>query len=142
MKKNLKEEIAIMRSLMSAKHGIIKPFLSNLLKEQNEKKFTDWSEGGTKTWENADIKKLIQFIREQDITFAFSRSPIYNAMLDWFEDHPDTKTRESLKSWAGSKAFSSGGESNEKDYVSFANNILSMTNPNTTEGRRKSWKIL
>ena len=137
MKKNLKEEIAIMRSLMSAKHGIIKPFLSNLLKEQNEKKFTDWSEGGTKTWENADIKKLIQFIREQDITFAFSRSPIYNAMLDWFEDHPDTKTRESLKSWAGSKAFSSGGESNEKDYVSFANNILSMTNPNTTEGRRK-----
>jgi len=110
---------------------------TNLLKEQNEKKFTDWSEGGTKTWEEADIKKIIQFIKEQDSQFAFSRSPIYTAMLEWFQDHPDAKTRESLKAWAGSKAISSKGESKEKDYVSFANNILAMTNPNTTEGRRK-----
>jgi len=139
MEKKLLEEINKMRFYFDYKPGKIISEQKNvsLLKEQNEKKFTDWSEGGTKKWENADIKKLIQFIREQDSTFAFSRSPIYNAMLEWFQDHPDTKTRESLKSWAGSKAFSSGGESNEKDYVSFANNILSMTNPNSTGGRRK-----
>ena len=35
MKKNLTEEIDRMRSLISAKHGIIKPFLFEVLKEQN-----------------------------------------------------------------------------------------------------------
>ena len=35
MKKNLIEEIDRMRSLISAKHGIIKPFLFEVLKEQN-----------------------------------------------------------------------------------------------------------
>ena len=31
----------------------------------------DWSEGGKKTWENADIKKIIQFIRNQVSPFSF-----------------------------------------------------------------------
>jgi len=139
MEKKLLEEINKMRFYFDYKPGKIISEQKNisLLKEQNEKKFTDWSEGGTKKWEQADIKKIIQFIREQDSEFAFSRSPVYNAMLEWFQDHPDNKTRESLKSWAGSKAFSSGGKSNEKDYIVFAKNILAMTNPTSTGGRRK-----
>ena len=87
----------------------------------------DWSEGGKKTWENADIKKIIQFIRNQDSPFAFSRSPIYNAMLEWFESHPDALTRQSLKAWAGSSAVTKVGETESKDYETLASKVISGT---------------
>ena len=87
----------------------------------------DWSEGGKKTWENADIKKIIQFIRKQDSPFAFSRSPIYNAMLEWFESHPDELTRQSLKAWAGSSAVTKVGETESKDYETLASKVISGT---------------
>jgi hypothetical protein len=87
----------------------------------------DWSEGGKKTWENADIKKIIQFIRNQDSPFAFSRSPIYNAMLEWFESHPDELTRQSLKAWAGSSAVTKVGETESKDYETLASKVISGT---------------
>jgi hypothetical protein len=90
---------------------------------------TDWSEGGKKTWEDADIKKIIQFIKEEDSQSAFSRSPIYTAMLEWFEDHPDALTRESLKAWAGSASVLNQGGTNTKDYIKLANNIILATGP-------------
>ena len=96
---------------------------------------TDWSEGKTKTWENADIKKIIQFIREEDSQSAFSRSPIYTAMLEWFEDHPDASTRESLKAWAGSAAVVAKGETQLKDYQTMASNIIARTNPESKTTR-------
>lgn len=33
----------------------------------------DWSEGGKKTWETADIKKLIEFIRSEDSQYTSFR---------------------------------------------------------------------
>ena len=91
----------------------------------------DWSEGGKKTWETADINKLIEFIKSEDSQFAFSRSPIYIAMLEWFKDHPDALTRQSLKSWAGSSAVTKGGDSENKDFETKASNIIIFTNPNS-----------
>jgi hypothetical protein len=91
----------------------------------------DWSEGGKKTWETADINKLIEFIKSEDSQFAFSRSPIYIAMLEWFKDHPDALTRQSLKSWAGSSAVAKGGDSENKDFETKASNIIIFTNPNS-----------
>jgi ribosomal protein S17E len=98
----------------------------------------DWSEGGKKTWETADIKKLIEFIRSEDSQYAFSRSPIYNAMLDWFEQHPDKLTRESLKTWAGSKSVvSSGGESVQKDFETSTSSVIAATNPKSQSIRNR-----
>jgi ribosomal protein S17E len=91
----------------------------------------DWSEGGKKTWETADINKLIEFIKSEDSQFAFSRSPIYIAMLEWFKDHPDALTRQSLKSWAGSSAVTKGGESEKKDFETKASSVIMSTNPNS-----------
>jgi len=99
--------------------------------ETEQPKTTDWSEGGTKTWEQADIKKIIQYIKETDSQFAFSRSPIYVAMLEWFENHPDASTRESLKAWVGSSTIKKVGSSEKKDYQSTANRIIGMTNPDS-----------
>jgi len=98
---------------------------------------TDWSEGGKKTWEDADIKKIIQFIKEEDSQSAFSRSPIYTAMLEWFEDHPDALTRESLKAWAGSASVVAKGETQVKDYQTMASNIMARTNPESQTTRPK-----
>ena len=97
----------------------------------------DWSEGGKKTWENADIKKIIQFIRNQDSPFAFSRSPIYNAMLEWFESHPDALTRQSLKAWAGSSAVTKVGETEFKDYETLAATVIGGTNPKSKSIRNR-----
>jgi hypothetical protein len=97
--------------------------------ETEQPKKTDWSEGGTKSWEQADIKKIIQYIKETDSQFAFSRSPIYMAMLEWFENHPDASTRESLKAWVGTGTIKKAGDVGSKDYQSTANRIISMTNP-------------
>ena len=96
---------------------------------------TDWSEGGKKTWEDADIKKIIQFIKEEDSQFAFSRSPIYTAMLEWFENHPDASTRSSLKAWAGSASVVAKGETQLKDYQTMASNIITRTNPTSQTTR-------
>lgn len=139
MEKKLLQEINKMRFYFDYKPGKIISEQKNLslLKEQNEKKFTDWSEGNTKKWEQADIKKIIQFIREQDSKFAFSRSPVYNAMLEWFQDHPDTKTRESLKAWVGTKALQSKGERTEKEFETLASNILASTNPSSNTNIRQ-----
>ena len=90
---------------------------------------TDWSEGGKKAWEQADIKKIIQFIREEDSGFTFSRSPIYTAMLEWFENHPDASTRVSLKAWVGSKSVLDKGGTKTDDYIKMANNIIFATGP-------------
>ena len=106
--------------------------LINEQAETEKPKRTDWSEGGTKGWEQADIKKIIQFIREEDSQFAFSRSPIYAAMLEWFENHPDASTRESLKAWVGTSTIKKVGDVENKDYQSTANRIIGMTNPNGT----------
>ena len=91
----------------------------------------DWSEGGKKTWETADINKLIEFIKSEDSQFAFSRSPIYIAMLEWFKDHPDALTRQSLKSWAGSSAVAKAGYSEKKDFETTASSVIISTNPNS-----------
>lgn len=46
-------------------------------------------------------------------------------MLDWFEQHPDKLTRESLKTWAGSKSVvSSGGESVKKDFETSTSSVI------------------
>jgi len=97
----------------------------------------DWSEGGKKTWETADINKLIEFIKSEDSQFAFSRSPIYIAMLEWFKDHPDALTRQSLKSWAGSSAVAKAGDSENKDFETKASNIIIFTNPNSKSIRTR-----
>ena len=91
----------------------------------------DWSEGGKKTWETADINKLIEFIKSEDSQFAFSRSPIYIAMLQWFKDHPDELTRQSLKAWAGSSAIAKVGSTAEKDFQTSANTVTKLTAPNS-----------
>jgi len=133
MKKNLfelsnreKSRILEMHYKASGKQFLIEQ------EETTQPKRTDWSEGGKKTWEQADIKKIIQFIREEDSQFAFSRSPIYNSMLEWFENHPDVLTRESLKAWAGTKTITSVGSSENKDYQSTANKIISTVGPDGT----------
>ena len=97
----------------------------------------DWSEGGKKTWETADIDKLIQFIRSEDSSFAFSRSPIYNAMLEWFQAHPDELTRQSLKAWAGSTAVTSVGETQGKDFETLAGTVIGNTNPKSQSIRNR-----
>ena len=50
-------------------------------------------------------------------------------MLEWFEDHPDASTRESLKAWAGSAVVYSQGGMETKDYIKMANNITGATSP-------------
>lgn len=97
----------------------------------------DWSEGGKKTWETADINKLIEFIKSEDSQFAFSRSPIYIAMLEWFKDHPDALTRQSLKSWAGSSAVAKAGYSERKDFETTASSVIASTNPISKSIRTK-----
>ena len=139
MKKNLFEISSKERSKILEMHykAAGKTYISEQTETPEQKTVVDWSEGGKKTWEQADIQKIIQFIREQDSQYAFARSPIYNAMLEWFQNHPDAATRESLKAWAGSKTVASQGESEAKDYQTIASKIISATNPQSQSVRGK-----
>lgn len=105
--------------------------------QTQQKPKVDWSEGGKKTWETADINKLIEFIRSEDSPFAFSRSPIYNAMLEWFQAHPDALTRQSLKAWAGSSAITKVGETQGKDFETLAGAVIVSTNPKSKSIRNR-----
>ena len=54
---------------------------SKFLFEQDEKEYIDWTENGSKTWETANIKNIIEYIKQRDnlinllnsIFFIFTR---------------------------------------------------------------------
>ena len=71
-----------------------------LLTEQNED-LTDWSQGGTKTWEQAKLELIIKFVQEVDAKSggAFLNMKEYPAMMAWFAKNDSKETRASLKAW-------------------------------------------
>lgn len=103
MEKNILNEINKMKFFMSYSPGKLISEQKNikLITEQQEKKYTDWTEVGSKSWETANIKKIIQYIKEIDADQGYSRSPIYLSMLTWFQENDSPETRESLKAWLG-----------------------------------------
>jgi len=103
MEKNILNEINKMKFFMSYSPGKLISEQKNikLITEQQEKKYTDWTEGGSKSWETANIKNIIQYIKEIDADQGYSRSPIYLSMLTWFQGNDSPETRESLKAWLG-----------------------------------------
>lgn len=111
MKKNILEEINRMKFYFDYKPGKVISEQKNtwLIKEQ----VTDWTDGGSKTFENADIIKIIQYIKEVDAENNFSKSPVYLAMLKWFEQNDSSETRQSLKNWLGNELTSGIGQSPE-----------------------------
>jgi outer membrane protein OmpA-like peptidoglycan-associated protein len=103
MEKNILNEINKIKFFMSYSPGKLISEQKNikLITEQQEKKYTDWTEVGSKSWETANIKKIIQYIKEIDADQGYSRSPIYLSMLTWFQENDSPETRESLKAWLG-----------------------------------------
>lgn len=102
MKKNILEEINRMKFYFDYTPGKVISEQKNtwLIKEQ-VLKYTDWTEGGKKQWENARIKNIIAYVEERDSDEKFSQSPIYLGMLQWFEENDSPETRESLRNWLG-----------------------------------------
>ena len=102
MKKNILEEINRMKFYFDYTPGKVISEQKNtwLIKEQ-VLKYTDWTEGGKKQWENAKIKNIIAYVEERDSEEKFSQSPIYLGMLQWFEENDSPETRQSLKNWLG-----------------------------------------
>ena len=96
------EDIQRMRFMFGYEPGKVISEQKNtwLIKEQ-VLKYTDWTEGGKKQWENAKIKNIIAYVEERDSDEKFSQSPIYLGMLQWFEENDSPQTRESLKNWLG-----------------------------------------
>lgn len=102
MKKSILEEINKIKFYFDYTPGKVISEQKNswLLKEQVTE-YTDWTEGGKKQWENANIKNIIKYIQERDNDNKFSQSPIYLGMLQWFEENDSPETRQSLKNWVG-----------------------------------------
>ena len=102
MEKNILEEINRMMFYMKYAPGkvISEQKASKFLFEQDEKEYIDWTENGSKTWETANIKNIIEYIKQRDSSSEFSNSPIYPSMLQWFLDHDNEETRKSLKNCA------------------------------------------
>ena len=71
-----------------------------LLTEQNED-LTDWSQGGKKSWETANLGLIIKFVKEVDAKSggAFLQMKEYEAMMAWFAKNDSKETRASLKAW-------------------------------------------
>ena len=123
MEKNILEEINRMMFYMKYAPGkvISEQKASKFLFEQDEKEYIDWTENGSKTWETANIKNIIEYIKQRDSSSEFSNSPIYLSMLQWFLDHDNEETRKSLKNWVGSNPTYGIGkslESNVSDVMS------------------------
>jgi hypothetical protein len=89
MKKNLIEEIDRMRSLISAKHGIIKPFLFEVLKEQNNVE----QMGRGKEADNPDVLYDENFYDlRDDIKKKYeTKNPNLNAQLNELKSNPAYK---------------------------------------------------
>jgi|LakMenE01Jun11ns_1017448.scaffolds.fasta_scaffold9949700_4 hypothetical protein len=102
MKKNILEEINRMKFYFDYTPGkVISEQKNRWLIQEQVLKYTDWTEGGKKQWENANIKNIIAYIQERDSDEKFSQSPIYLGMLQWFEENDSPETRQSLKNWLG-----------------------------------------
>lgn len=115
MKKNILEDINKMLFYMKYTPGkvISEQHVPKFLVEQDEKNYIDWTENGSKTWETASIKKIIEYIKQRDSGSEFANSPIYLAMLQWFLNNDDEETRKSLKNWVGSNPTYGIGKSLE-----------------------------
>jgi len=86
---NLNEEIFRMRSLISAKHGIIKPFLSKVLKEQNNVEQL----GRGKEADNPDVIYDETFYNPKDFIKKKyeTKNPNLNAQLNELKSNPAYK---------------------------------------------------
>lgn len=71
-----------------------------IISEENED-LPDWSKGGTRTWEKANIKDLVAFVKAVDVKSGASyvNSETYKAMMDWFSANDSAESRASLKAW-------------------------------------------
>jgi hypothetical protein len=122
MEKNILEEVNRMMFYMKYTPGkvISEQKASKFLFEQDEKEYIDWTENGSKTWETASIKNIIEYIKQRDSDSQFANSPIYLAMLQWFLNSDNEETRKSLKNWVGSNltyGISKSLESNVSDVM-------------------------
>lgn len=70
----------------------------------------DWSEGGTVTWESANLIKIIDYTIAKDAQQEYSKLTVYKPVMDWFKENANDETytsyiRDSLIIWLGEDPY-------------------------------------
>ena len=119
------------------------------INESQLKKFLlevyDWTNGGKKNWDTANINDLIKYILEKDKGKAYTNINVYTPIMEWFRTNGRKKNsgvRESLRIWAGDiyegletkSDTESEAEADEKKKYDFSSYITTVQNALTKIG--------
>lgn len=81
---------------------------SALLTEQTEPDLSqyDWSEGGTKVWDSADVGSIVRYIMARDAAQEYSNIEVYEPIFNWFVKHKTMpNVKDSLLVWCGDDPY-------------------------------------